>query len=177
MARLRGICVGAGYFSRFQYDGWRRIDDVEIVCVCDLDRQKAAPMAEEFGISQVRTDVGQALDEFSPDFIDIITPPASHLELVREAAERGVTTICQKPLAPTFDTAREIVETAERAGIRFMVHENFRFQPWHREIKRLLDAANAAFAEGYRVAMLVVAGISLATAAVVFLSAIAGVHL
>lgn len=138
MTRLRGICVGAGYFGRFHYDAWQRIDDVEIVCVCELDREKAAPMAAEFGIPEVRTDVGQALDEFSPDFIDIITPPASHLDLVRTAAERGVTIICQKPLAPTFDMAQEIVETTERAGIRFMVHENFRFQPWHREIGSLM---------------------------------------
>ena len=29
---------------------------------------------------------------------------------------------------------------AAEAGVRLMVHENFRFQPWHREIKRLLDA-------------------------------------
>jgi predicted dehydrogenase len=140
MARLRGICVGAGYFGRFHYDAWTRIDDVEIVCICEMDREKATAMAEEFGIGQIRTDAAQALDEFSPDFIDIITPPASHLDLVRVAAERGVNIICQKPLAPTFETAQEIVETVQRAGVRFMVHENFRFQPWHREIRSLLQA-------------------------------------
>ena len=30
-------------------------------------------------------------------------------------------------------------ELAERASVPFMVHENFRFQPWYREIKRLVD--------------------------------------
>ena len=25
-------------------------------------------------------------------------------------------------------------------NVRFMVHENFRFQPWHREIKRQIEA-------------------------------------
>jgi predicted dehydrogenase len=48
--------------------------------------------------------------------------------------------ICQKPLAPTFDEAEQIVEHTARAGIRFMVHENWRFQPWYREIRRLLDS-------------------------------------
>ena len=29
---------------------------------------------------------------------------------------------------------------AERAGVPLVVHENFRFQPWYREAKRLIDA-------------------------------------
>jgi predicted dehydrogenase len=140
MARLRGVCVGAGYFSRFHYDAWQRIDAAEIVSVCDLDRQKAVGMAEEFGIARVGTDVRRELDELSPDFIDIITPPPTHLELVTAAAERGIDIVCQKPLAPTFAEAQAIVETAVHAGVRLMVHENFRFQPWHREISSLLRA-------------------------------------
>jgi predicted dehydrogenase len=48
--------------------------------------------------------------------------------------------MCQKPLAPTLEEAREIVGSAANEGVRFMVHENFRFQPWHREIKRLIGS-------------------------------------
>ena len=48
--------------------------------------------------------------------------------------------ICQKPLAPTYAEAVEVVETAERAGVPLIVHENFRWQPWYREARRLIDA-------------------------------------
>ncbi|HRX83336.1 MAG TPA: cyclase family protein, partial [Pirellulaceae bacterium] len=47
--------------------------------------------------------------------------------------------ICQKPLAPTYEQSQKIVEQANVASVRFMVHENFRFQPWYREIRRLID--------------------------------------
>ncbi len=80
------------------------------------------------------------LDTEQPDFIDIITPPETHLTAVRLAAARGIAIICQKPLAPTWDECVAVVETARRAGVRFMVHENFRWQPWYRELRRLLDA-------------------------------------
>jgi predicted dehydrogenase len=73
-----------------------------------------------------------------PDFVDIITPPATHAEMTAEAGRRGIHVICQKPLAPTLDEARAMVALAEQAGVRLMVHENFRFQPWHRELKRQL---------------------------------------
>jgi predicted dehydrogenase len=33
-----------------------------------------------------------------------------------------------------------VVETARRAGVRLMIHENFRWQPWYREMRRLLEA-------------------------------------
>jgi predicted dehydrogenase len=55
----------------------------------------------------------------------------------RYAAERGVHIICQKPLAPTYEIGRRIVDVARAAGVRFMVHENFRWQPWYRAIKRI----------------------------------------
>jgi D-apiose dehydrogenase len=77
-----------------------------------------------------------------PDFVDIITPPETHLELVTRAAARGVAVVCQKPLAPSWEESLRVVETARAAGIRFVVHENWRWQPWYREMKRRLDAGD-----------------------------------
>ncbi|MBC7783400.1 MAG: Gfo/Idh/MocA family oxidoreductase, partial [Burkholderiales bacterium] len=124
---LRGVCIGAGYFSRFHLDAWRRLDDVEIVAVCDRDLSKATQAADEFGVVNVRDDAIAAIDEFHPDFVDIITPPDSHLALIRAAADRKIAIICQKPLAPDFASAGAIVDLVDRAGVPFMVHENFRF--------------------------------------------------
>jgi predicted dehydrogenase len=140
MKRLRGACIGAGYFSRFHYDAWRRIPEVEIIACCDLDEERRQGIAVEFGIPRNYADYREMLDRERPDFVDVITPPVTHLGICAEAARRGIQIVCQKPLATSYEEARQIVATAEQAGVRFMVHENFRFQPWHREIKRLLDA-------------------------------------
>jgi predicted dehydrogenase len=69
-----------------------------------------------------------------------VTPPATHTALVALAAERGIDAVCQKPLAPTLEEARALVSHAQNAGIRLIVHENFRFQPWFREAARLLQS-------------------------------------
>jgi D-apiose dehydrogenase len=79
----------------------------------------------------------EMLEAERPDFVDIITPPETHEEMCAFAAARGIHIICQKPLAPDCETSRRIVETAAAAGVRFMVHENFRWQPWYRAIKAL----------------------------------------
>lgn len=138
-APLRGVAVGAGYFSQFHYDAWPRVAGAVLVALCDRDRARAEAVAQRLGIPNVYDDLAVMLDAEKPDFIDIITPPDTHLSLTRLAAERGVHVLCQKALAPSVREAAHIVEEAARADIRFMVHDNFRFQPWHRELRRLLD--------------------------------------
>ena len=138
--RLKGVCIGAGYFSHFQYEAWQRIPEVEIAAFSNRDPSRAKEITDKFGIAKCYTDWREMFDAEKPDFVDVITPPPSHAEICAEAAKRGIHIICQKPLAPTLDEARAIVDNAAKAGVRLMVHENFRFQPWHREIRRLLDA-------------------------------------
>lgn len=139
MDRLQGICIGAGYFSQFHFDAWWRLPGVEIVAICDRDLHKAAQAAASFPAAQAYDDLAAALDAHPADFVDIITPPATHLPLVSLAASRVPAIICQKPLAPDLATAQAIVTAARGASCRLMVHENFRFQPWHRELRRLLE--------------------------------------
>lgn len=138
--RLRGACIGAGYFSQFHYDAWARIRAVDIVALCDTDLERAQAVAQRFGIPQVFGDYREMLDGCSLDFVDVITRPETHLPIVSEVAARSIPVICQKPLAPSLGEARELVAAAEQRQVRLMVHENFRFQPWYREIKRLFES-------------------------------------
>ena len=141
MNRLKGVAVGAGYFSRFHFEAWSRIPEVKIAAVCDKSEENGRAMMSQYGIARYHAHWRGMIDRERPDFIDIITPPDTHAEMCAYAASRGVHIICQKPLAPTLETSRGIVESARAAGVRFMVHENWRWQPWYREIKRLQKAA------------------------------------
>jgi len=148
MSKLRVATIGAGYFSQFHHDAWSRIEDVALVAVCDRDRAKAAAFAERWAIPATYDDVATMLDRERPDLVDIATPPATHLELIRETAVRGLATICQKAFCRSLLEAEEAVAVAEKAGILLVVHENFRFQPWHQEIRRQIDAS--AIGEPYQ---------------------------
>jgi predicted dehydrogenase len=137
--KLRGVAVGAGYFSQYHFDAWQRIEQAEITALCGLNAAQTSEAADKFGIPRTYTDVAVMLDREQPDFVDIITPPQTHLALAQLAAKRGVHILCQKPLAPAMEQARTIVDIAAKASVRLMVHDNFRFQPWHREARKLLD--------------------------------------
>ena len=139
MTQLKAVAIGAGYFSQFHFDAWTRIPEVELLAVCDTDLLRAKAASQQYGVPSHYSDVTAMLDTERPDFVDIITRPETHEELCRLAFDRKIHVICQKPLAPTLEQARRIVEQANTASVRFMVHENFRFQPWYREIRRMID--------------------------------------
>jgi D-apiose dehydrogenase len=135
--KLRGVGIGAGYFAQFQYEAWSRIPEVEIVAVCDHVEEKARAVQSRFGIANRFTVWTEMLDRERPDFVDIITPPANHEAICEAASHRGIHMICQKPLAPTMEEAERIVVSARTGGVRFMVHENWRWQPWYRKMKEI----------------------------------------
>ncbi len=137
--RLKGVFVGAGYFSHFHLDAWSRIPEVQIVAGCDLDLQKIKGLADEYGIPRIYTSVHEMLESEKPDFIDIITLPNSHAEICKLAITHHVNILCQKPVTPSFDESMRLFEEVEKSDIRFMVHDNWRFQPWYRQIKPMLE--------------------------------------
>lgn len=132
---LRVACVGAGYFSRFHYDSWQRIDCVKLVGSCNRDIAKA----KDTGLPAY-SDLRTMLDAQTPDLLDIILPPVAHAETIRTALAAGIKwIICQKPFCRDLAEAQQMVAEAKATDATIIVHENFRFQPWYRAIKRALD--------------------------------------
>ena len=133
---IRVACVGAGYFSRFHYEAWNRIDGALPVASINRDITKAGATG-----LPAYDDLDRALAEQEPDLLDIITPPPTHLPTIRRALEAGIKAIiCQKPFCTDLSEAKAAVALAEAAGVPLIVHENFRFQPWYRVIRSAIDA-------------------------------------
>jgi predicted dehydrogenase len=140
MDKLRVLGVGAGYFSQFQYVGWRNIPEVECVGIVNRDTAKAQALAARFGIPRVFGSLDEALDATRPDLVDLIMPPATHRAYVGAIVAHGIPLICQKPFGENYAEALALTELAERADVLLVIHENSRWDPAWREIKRLVDA-------------------------------------
>jgi predicted dehydrogenase len=93
--------------------------------------------AAEFGIPRSYTDAEAMLQSEHAAFADIVTRPNSHRELCTLAARHCCAVICQKPMAPTLADCQAMVEDCAPQGVRLMVHENWRWQPWYRHAKQL----------------------------------------
>jgi len=137
---LRAGLVGCGFFAYNQLHAWRELAaDVDLVAVCDADAGRARRAAEEYAVPVWYDDAEEMLRAARLDFVDIVTTPPSHRALVEAAARHGVAIICQKPMAIALHDARAMVAACRDAGVAFMVHENFRWQPPMRAVRRVLD--------------------------------------
>ncbi|MCA1686455.1 MAG: Gfo/Idh/MocA family oxidoreductase [Planctomycetia bacterium] len=139
MERLRFAIFGTGFWSRFQLAGWNQLGGVECVAVCDRARSRAEALADEFRVPAVYDDPEELLRRESLNFLDIITDVQSHVRFVRMAADHRLAVICQKPMAPTYAEAEGLVAACRDAGVPLLVHENWRWQPPIRQLKRVLD--------------------------------------
>lgn len=137
---LRVAVAGAGMISWYHLAAWRKLGDrVHVVAVCDPDEEKAEKRAREFSIPAVYGDAAPMLGKEALDALDVASPRATHAAWVDDAAARDIDVLCQKPLAPTLSEAIDLVRRVE-GKCRLMVHENWRFRPWYRELWRWIAA-------------------------------------
>ena len=133
--------VGAGYFAQFHVQGWQAAG-ATVVAICDIDPAKAQALSNRFGIGQVFGDARAMIDSVAPDLVDVVLPPSAQAPVVIAALAQGIPTVCQKPFGANVDEAIAMTEEAERRNTPLVIHENFRFSPWFRECKRLIDAGH-----------------------------------
>jgi D-apiose dehydrogenase len=137
---LRIGLVGAGWVTQHHLAGWQReAARARVVAIADPSLANAQARADAFGIDTVYTEAQAMFAAEKLDAVDIASPRETHAELVRLAASHGLLTLCQKPLAPTFDAAARLVDDVLAIdGMRLMVHENWRFRPYYRQIAEWL---------------------------------------
>lgn len=124
-APLRVGVVGVGYLGRFHARIYARLPGVELVGVADVNPEAARDVAAQHGCLAC-TDARELL-ECGVDAVSIVVPTSRHLEVARPFLERGVHMLMEKPLAPTYEEAAELVALAERAGVVFQVGHLERF--------------------------------------------------
>jgi len=140
MGNRRFAVLGTGWWSTFQIHGWKEVGGVDLVAVYNRTVAKAERLAAQFNVPAVYGDPEELFKKEKLDFVDIIAGNDVHPRLVYLAAQYKVPVICQKPMAPDWESCQKMVRVCREAGIPFMIHENLRWQAPVREVKRLLDA-------------------------------------
>ncbi len=117
MTALRIGVVGAGQISGAYLGTLRRLPNVQVVAVADLDHARArtaaaaAPGARPLAAAELLT-------AHDVDLVLNLTIPAAHAEVAHAAIAAGKHVYGEKPLAVTTGQAREVLAAAAHAGVR-----------------------------------------------------------
>ena len=80
---VRVAILGCGHISAQHVKTLRGIRGIDLVGVCDLDRDQAEALAERHHIPGVYDGVDDLLIGCNPDVVHILTPPQTHRPLRR----------------------------------------------------------------------------------------------
>jgi predicted dehydrogenase len=101
--------------------------------------QRRAAFAGKFLLPTCES-VDAILSDPAIDIVMILTPPNTHLELVRQVAAAGKHVLLEKPVDITTARAVELVETCERAGVKLGIVLQHRFRRTGIKLREMLAA-------------------------------------
>ena len=111
MKKLKFAVLGCGFWSKFQIGAWSELNGVELVAVYNRTLSKAQKIAEYFKVPHLYDNPEELFKNEQLDFVDIITDVDTHALFVEMAMKNGIKhIICQKPMAPDFETAKRMVK-------------------------------------------------------------------
>ncbi|HXR43764.1 MAG TPA: Gfo/Idh/MocA family oxidoreductase, partial [Pseudolysinimonas sp.] len=109
--------IGAGMISSEYLRNLTRFPDVEVRFVSDIDLDRAAAQAREFGIAGHGT-VDELLARDDIEIVVNLTIPAAHAEVGRQVLAAGKHVWSEKPFALDRATGQALLAEAERRGLR-----------------------------------------------------------
>ncbi len=110
-----------------------------VAAVCSRSLEKATSAAAEHGAMPFDS-YEAMLDSGLIDAVVVETPPELHHPMTMAALAKGLAVACEKPLATSVAKAREMEETARRAGVRTAVNFTYRSSTLPRYFAEVIES-------------------------------------
>ena len=142
MKKIRAGIIGTGGISTLHTEGYRKLEDVEIVGLCDIDVPKAQAYADKYGVdrSHVYGDFNEMLAKENLDVCSVTTWNAAHAPAAIAALNAGCHVICEKPMAMNAAEAKAMQEAADKNGRVLQIGFVRRFGNDARVAKDMIDS-------------------------------------
>ncbi len=114
-------------------------DRVEVAFAFSPSERRRKAFGERFSFP-IADSIDAALADDSVDAVFILTPPNTHLDLVRRAVEAGKHILLEKPLEVTAERSVELVETCRAADRKLAIMLQHRFRPAGMRLRELITA-------------------------------------
>ena len=132
---VAGSGIGAQHIQ-----GYQALPELfEVKVLCDVSPERAAPVAQKFGIRELTAEFSEVCRRPDVDVIDICTPPNLHSAQIREALQAGKHVICEKPLVWSVGAIDSIARLAQECGRQVMPIFQYRFGHGLQKLKYLVD--------------------------------------
>lgn len=141
MKTYRAALIGAGGFAHNHIQAMQAAGErLAIEGVVDRDGNEAEAFRSRYGIARAFTDTATMLADVKPDFVQICTPPHSHVSISLMCLESGAHVLCEKPLCGSLADFDRLNEAARIHGRTISSVFQWRFGSAAQTAKRMLAA-------------------------------------
>lgn len=77
-----------------------------------------------------------------PEAAIVCTPNHTHVPISKELVQAGIHVLCEKPISTTIESAKELLEVAERHKIKLLVGHHRRFNPYIIKAKQIVESGS-----------------------------------
>ncbi|HOY05406.1 MAG TPA: Gfo/Idh/MocA family oxidoreductase [Saprospiraceae bacterium] len=138
MAKIKVGVVGTGFIGPAHIEALRRLPNVEVTALCEVNMELATSKAAQLGIERPCT-FEQLLAMEDIACVHVCTPNFLHHAQSKAVLLAGKHVVCEKPLAKDLHEAEELVALAKQTGLVNAVHFNLRYYPLVRQMKTMRE--------------------------------------
>jgi len=132
--------IGAGRMGKvFAHILAFTVSEVDLVAVADIDSKTCQEVAAHYRIKDHYTDYQELLKRDDIDAVVIVTPTATHAEVIKAAAAAGKHVFSEKPLAQTLQMCDEAIAAVAAAGVKLQLGFMRRFDAAYALAKKKID--------------------------------------
>lgn len=138
MKKLKMAVIGIGFWGRNHVRVLSELPDVELVAVCDIDKQRASSVSEKYGLKSY-DDSEKMYKEEELDAVTICVWSTKLAQEALKALKAGKHVLVEKPMAGSSREAGEILDVAEKNEVRLAVGFIERFNPGVSRVKNAIE--------------------------------------
>lgn len=133
------VVAGCGKRGLHHAEAFQKNGRFEIVGLCDINPERLAGAAQQFGNPATSQDAGPLLRLTKPDVFCFCTLPSLRLEMIRLGVEVGASLIAyEKPIALSINEVLEIMRLTREAGVKTVVSHQHRYGDHYQKVKQLI---------------------------------------
>jgi predicted dehydrogenase len=138
-ARLRWGILGVARINERLLPAFRRADHADLRAIASRSPERARAAAAAHHILTAHGSYDALLADPNVDAVYVPLPNTLHAEWTRRAAENGKHVLCEKPLTPTAEEARELVDVCTAKGVHLMDGFMWPHHPRTARIREVID--------------------------------------
>jgi len=131
--------IGAGRIGKIHAENVKfHTPEANVSAVSDINIEGIREWAEGLGVPKITSNYKEILEDPEIDAVLICSSTDTHSQITIEAAEAGKHIFCEKPIDYDLDRIEAALKAVEKAGVKFQVGFNRRFDHNFRKVKELI---------------------------------------